>query len=172
MSETPDPMGAAPPEPTDAATESPGDGGTGPPKKKPLLLVVAAVVVVAIAAIFFLTKSKGVDTATPTEAKSCLEEAGYDTSGETGIISLFAGGKDLEIQDQFPAFRGSDRLAVFFFASEGDAEAAAETLPNFLQQQAPEAPEPEGHAVGSATLLVIEGTSGEAVTEVEGCLGA
>lgn len=169
MVETPDPTGTEPAEPAGAVPADAGEGAT-PPQKRKWPLLAAVLVVVAIVVVVLLMRSGGVATAPPAEAKSCLEDAGFDTSGETGIISLFAGGKDLEIQDQFPAFRGNDRLAVFFFGSEDDAEAAAGALPSFNQD--PAAPKQEAHAVGSATLLVIEGTSTEAVEEVEGCLGA
>ena len=137
------------------------------PKKRWPLFAVGGVILAAVIASILLMRS-GAASPTPAEAKSCLADAGYDTSGSTGVISLFAAGKELSMPDEFWAERGADQFAVWFFESADDAKAAGGALDNFAEQGSNVG---VSRVAGSVAYAPGPSVSEASVAEVEDCLG-
>jgi len=169
MAEIPEPSPQFDPTSTDAGhpLEDPAPGA--PKRKWPLLVVIGVAAALLAVAAIILTQSQGATSPTVAEAKGCLEDAGYDTSRSTGVISLFAAGKPLSMPDEFWAERGTDQFAVWFFESEDDAGAAREALNSLVQKDQANTGDP----VTAGSIAYAPGLSASvaSIGEVEGCLG-
>jgi hypothetical protein len=121
----------------------------------------------------FVACSEGGSSSQPTvaEAKACLQDLGFTTDEEPGIISLVVEGEDVDIDDQFMAIMGDEQFAIWFLAPGVDARAVADALGGFMDpgQGTPlfETPQVDGQ------ILLARGTGASlaSASQVQGCLG-
>jgi hypothetical protein len=125
----------------------------------------------ACGALVFAFVACGDSAPTSAEAKSCLEEAGFDTGETPGIISLTAEGEEVEIADQFMAIRGADEFAIWFFGPDADAAAAADALDSLFSSGGGTRLFEQPRVNGQIALAEGVEASADAGTEVRGCLG-
>lgn len=102
----------------------------------------------------------------PEAAKSCLNDAGFDTSARTGLQSAFYKGEAIEYRGEFAAQRRDQSFLVWFLKSEDDAKGLAEVVKQF-QKPPPGQPRVEG------TIVLGHRPDADPSTlrTVEGCLG-
>jgi hypothetical protein len=128
--------------------------------------VVVAVALVAVTSLAACGGGGGDASAEPQEVKSCLDEAGFDTSESTGLISVFSAGKSLKWRDEFAAVRGGDEFLLWFMNSEADARAVAGVV-----KAQTDAPAGQPRVEGTVAIAYRQNTDPQAVEAVEECLG-
>jgi hypothetical protein len=128
---------------------------------------VSALLAAGLAAALLLSACGGGDeSADPAAAKACLDEAGFDTSKPTGLISVMSGGKTIEWRDEFAATRGGAEFLLWFMKSDDDARAVADVL-----KAQGEAPPGQPRVEGPVALAYRPNTDPQALAAVEECLG-
>lgn len=109
------------------------------------------------------------DAQDPAAVKTCLDEAGFDTSEPTGLESAFFEGEAIEYRDEFAAIQGESGFLLWFLNDEEDARGLAEVVKQFGDEEPPEGqPRVEGTAV---LAYDPEQVDADAIETVEGCLG-